>query len=99
MDYLYLIDAEGALQAVVSFTDMRPYLMEEGLSRLSAAGSRAIPFAWGVNGFCSVAGASLAAVGALWLGLRGTLLAGSLLYLLAGALFRRLGEGGGGTPS
>ena len=64
-----------------------------GLSRLSAAGSRAIPFAWGVNGFCSVAGASLAAAGALWFGLRGTLLAGSLLYLLAGALFRRLGEG------
>lgn len=64
-----------------------------GLSRLSAAGSRAIPFAWGVNGFCSVAGASLAAVGALWLGLRGTLFAGALLYLLAGTLFRRLGEG------
>lgn len=64
-----------------------------GLSRLSAADSRAIPFAWGVNGFCSVAGASLAAVGPLWLGLRGTLFAGALLYLLAGTLFHRLGEG------
>ena len=42
------------------------------ISRLAAAGGSAIPFAWAVNGFFSVAGASLASIGALWLGFRWT---------------------------
>lgn len=31
LDYFYLIDSDGALNGVVSFRDIRPYLMEEGL--------------------------------------------------------------------
>jgi len=61
------------------------------LSRLARTDPSAIPFALGVNGFFSVAGATLASVGAIWAGLRGTLLAGVALYLLARALFGRLG--------
>ena len=68
------------------------------LSRLSRTIPSAIPFALGVNGFFSVAGATLASVGALWAGFRGTLLAGVALYLLAGALFGRLGSGGRTGP-
>lgn len=63
-----------------------------GLLRLARAGSPAIPFAWGVNGFFSVAGASLASVGALWGGFRATACAGALLYLAAGAVHPRLGR-------
>lgn len=66
-----------------------------GLLRLAQTGARAIPFAWAVNGFFSVAGASLASVGALWGGLRGTALAGALLYLAAAAAYPRLGRRGG----
>jgi hypothetical protein len=63
-----------------------------GLSRLTGAAAPAIPFAWGVNGFFSVAGASLASVGALWIGLRWTVVAGGILYLSAGGLFGRIGQ-------
>jgi hypothetical protein len=63
-----------------------------GLSRLSGAAAPAIPFAWGVNGFFSVAGASLASVGALWIGFRWTVVAGGILYLSAGGLFGRIGQ-------
>jgi hypothetical protein len=60
------------------------------ISRLSRAGSASIPLAWGVNGFFSVCGASLASIGALWWGFRLTVLFGAILYLFAGALFPRL---------
>lgn len=77
-----------------------------GLARLGEESAGAIPFAWGINGFCSVAGASLASVGALWLGFRWTLVSGALLYLFAGLWFGRLGirrqesgEGGAVTAS
>lgn len=63
-----------------------------GLARLAEGSSDAIPFAWGINGFCSVIGASLASVGALWLGLRWTLVWGAFLYFSAGLLFGRLGN-------
>jgi hypothetical protein len=63
------------------------------LSRLSRAAPSAIPFAWGINGFFSVAGASLASVGALWLGFRWTVAAGCALYILSGALYTRIGGG------
>lgn len=65
-----------------------------GLSRLAGAAAPAIPFAWGVNGFFSVAGASLASVGALWAGFRWTVVAGGILYLAAGFLFGRIGHPG-----
>lgn len=42
-DYLYLNDDHGALAGVVSFTDLRPYLMEEGLSPLVRARDVATP--------------------------------------------------------
>lgn len=67
-----------------------------GLLRVSRGFAASIPFAWAVNGFFSVAGSSLAAIGALWAGCRATALAGAALYLLAGALYRRL-EGDGGV--
>lgn len=63
------------------------------ISRLAAAGGSGIPFAWAVNGFFSVAGASLASIGALWLGFRGTALAGAALYAAAGLLYGRIGRG------
>jgi hypothetical protein len=62
------------------------------ISRLAAAGGKAIPFAWAVNGFFSVAGASLASIGALWLGFRGTIGIGAILYVIAGLLYRRVGR-------
>ena len=65
-----------------------------GISRLAAAGGRAIPFAWAVNGFFSVAGASLASIGALWLGFRWTAGLGAALYVPAGLLFRRIAPAG-----
>jgi CIC family chloride channel protein len=34
VDYFYLVDSHGALNGVVSFSDIRPYLMEEGLGDL-----------------------------------------------------------------
>ncbi|MBE0568966.1 MAG: hypothetical protein IH577_04755, partial [Deltaproteobacteria bacterium] len=63
------------------------------ISRLAAAGGSAIPFAWAVNGFFSVAGASLASIGALGLGFRWTAAIGALLYVAAGLLFPRIGNG------
>ncbi|GAB4368145.1 MAG: hypothetical protein Kow00128_13250 [Deltaproteobacteria bacterium] len=65
-----------------------------GLLRLGEDAPDAVPFAWGVNGFCSVVGASLASAGALWLGFRGTVAAGALSYLVAGLLFGRLAKAG-----
>jgi hypothetical protein len=64
-----------------------------GLSRMAAVDSPAIPYAWGVNGFFSVAGASLASIGALWFGFHATIAAGAILYLLAGAVFPSLVRG------
>jgi hypothetical protein len=43
-----------------------------------------------VNGFFSVAGASLASIGALWLGFRWTVAIGAVLYVMAGLLFPRV---------
>ncbi|MBM2828020.1 MAG: hypothetical protein HW408_552 [Actinobacteria bacterium] len=62
------------------------------MSRLSSAAPSSIPFAWGINGFFSVAGASLASVGALWMGFCGTVAAGSVFYLLSGALYSAVGK-------
>jgi hypothetical protein len=45
-----------------------------------------------VNGFFSVAGASVASIGALWLGFRWTVVVGAILYVMAGLLFPRVGR-------
>jgi hypothetical protein len=63
------------------------------LSRMAGADSPAIPYAWGVNGFFSVAGASVASVGSLWFGFHATIAAGAILYLLAGTVFPFLVSG------
>jgi hypothetical protein len=60
-----------------------------GLSRLGRGAPAAIPQALAVNGFFSVAGATLASVGALWLGFRFTAAAGAALYLAAALLAPR----------
>jgi hypothetical protein len=39
-----------------------------------------------------VAGASLASIGALWLGFRWTVVIGAVLYVVAGLLFQRVGR-------
>jgi hypothetical protein len=39
-----------------------------------------------------VAGASLASIGALWLGFRWTVVIGAVLYVMAGLLFPRVGR-------
>jgi len=62
------------------------------ISRLGAVGGSAIPFAWAVNGFFSVAGASLASIGALWLGFRWTVGIGAVLYIITGLQYRRVGR-------
>jgi hypothetical protein len=64
------------------------------LSRMARADSRSIPYAWGVNGFFSVAGVSVASIGSLWIGFHATVAAGAVLYLLAGIVFPRLATGG-----
>lgn len=66
-----------------------------GLSRLGGEPA-AIPRALAVNGFFSVAGATLASVGALWLGFRLTAAAGGALYLAASLLAQR--EAAAGAP-
>ncbi|MDX1815986.1 MAG: hypothetical protein R3239_08505, partial [Thermodesulfobacteriota bacterium] len=68
------------------------------LSRMTVANSAAIPYAWGVNGFFSVAGASFASVGSLWIGFHATVAAGGILYLLAGTLYLRLESGTSPSP-
>ncbi len=59
-----------------------------GLSRLGEQ-TASIPRALAVNGFFSVAGSTLASVGALWLGFRLTAAAGALLYLASAWLAPR----------
>jgi hypothetical protein len=94
----FLLPMGGVQRTIVFLASLAPaaFLMgvpfPAGLSRLAGAAAPAIPFAWGVNGFFSVAGASLASVGALWLGLRWTVVAGGILYLSAGGLFDRIGQ-------
>jgi hypothetical protein len=90
-----LLSLGGAARAVAFVAALAPaaFLMgipfPAAISRLAAAGGSAIPFAWAVNGFFSVAGASLASLGALWLGFRWTVGIGAALYIAAGLLFRR----------
>jgi hypothetical protein len=80
-----------AALAPAAFLMGMPFPM--ALSRMGRANSTSIPYAWGVNGFFSVAGASVASVCALWIGFHATVAAGAVLYLLAGTTFPRLGSG------
>jgi len=66
-----------------------------GLSALPSAEGGRIPWAWAVNGFASVIGATLATLLAIHLGLAAVLLLAGGLYLLAGLCWPvRLSESG-----
>ncbi len=54
--------------------------------RQLAGEDRWIPWAWGINGFASVLGASLAPLLAVHLGQSATLAAGALCYVVAFAI-------------
>ena len=91
--------AKGEAQRVLAFlVSLAPAAFLMGmpfpvaLSRMDDADSPAIPYAWGVNGFFSVAGASVASIGSMWIGFHATIAAGAILYLLAGAAFPLLGK-------
>jgi len=60
-----------------------------GLSRLAADAGDFIPWAWGLNGFASVLGASLATLLAIEFGFTILVLVALALYMIAAALFRR----------
>lgn len=64
------------------------------LARLLARDPGAAPLALAVNGLLSVAGATLASLLALWLGLRATALAAAACYLVAAVLFPAAPDGG-----
>jgi len=94
----YLLAMEEGGRYLAFFAALAPaaFLMgmpfPAALSRMTVANSAAIPYAWGVNGFFSVAGASLASVGSLWIGFHATVAVGGILYLLAGTMYLRLGS-------
>jgi SAM-dependent methyltransferase len=60
-----------------------------GVGRLARLHPEAVRWAWSVNAAASVLGSSVSIVLALYAGLRSTLLAGALLYVLAAMLLRR----------
>lgn len=59
-----------------------------GLSRLTGESKPLIPWAWGINGFLSVIGASAAVLVAIGWGFRTVVLAALALYLLAALVYR-----------
>ncbi|MBI5420157.1 MAG: hypothetical protein HZA60_08705 [Deltaproteobacteria bacterium] len=92
----YLLASAGGWRASIFVASFAPAAFLMGMpfpaavSGMSRGNARSIPLAWGINGFFSVSGASLASVAALWGGFRLSILGGALLYLLAGALYPRL---------
>jgi hypothetical protein len=76
-----------ALIAPLAFFMGMPFPL--GLSRLSNASPRLVPWAWGVNGCASVLGAVLAQVLAVHFGFTAVILAAVLAYLVAASAFAR----------
>jgi len=60
-----------------------------GLSRLTGESEALIPWAWGINGFFSVIGASATVLIAIGWGFRSVVLAALALYILATVVYRR----------
>ncbi|MDO9515975.1 MAG: hypothetical protein Q7J01_07765 [Syntrophales bacterium] len=58
-----------------------------GLSRLTGEDEPLIPWAWGINGFLSVIGASVAVLVAIGWGFRSVVLAALALYILAAGVY------------
>jgi len=69
-----------------------------GLSSLKRQRPALLPWAWGINGFASVAGAPLAMLLAVEVGFRGVLLIAALLYVAAGLVALRLPGARDGYP-
>jgi hypothetical protein len=74
----------GLLVAAAFFMGM---MFPAGLARVLP---EEVPWAWAVNGCCSVIGATLAGVLAMDFGFGAVLTAGAAMYVGAGLLFRRL---------
>jgi hypothetical protein len=64
-------------------------LFPAGLRRLAGEEEALIPWAWGINGFLSVIGASAAVLIAIGWGFRSLVLAALALYLLAAGIYRK----------
>jgi len=58
-----------------------------GLSRLSETEENVIPWAWGINGFFSVIGASTAVIIAVGCGFRAVIVSALFLYAISGGIF------------
>ncbi len=65
-----------------------------GLQRVSDRYPAMVPWAWGINGFSSVMGASLATFTAIHLGFRVLVWTAAVIYMLAVPALFRLGKGG-----
>jgi len=87
LDERFRIGISLALIAPLAFFMGMPFPL--GLSRLSDASPRLVPWAWGVNGCASVLGAVLAQVLAVHFGFTTVILAAVLAYLVAASAFAR----------
>jgi len=63
-----------------------------GLSRLAEKGEDMIPWAWGINGFFSVIGASATALIAIEWGFKSVVFTALILYLLSAMIYRKIGN-------
>jgi hypothetical protein len=77
-----------AVLAPLAFAMGLPFPL--GLQRVADHRPAWMPWCWGVNGFLSVIAAAAAPLFALRVGFRGVLVLAIVLYLVAGAIFRRL---------
>ncbi|MBW2649956.1 MAG: hypothetical protein JRC66_02855 [Deltaproteobacteria bacterium] len=64
-----------------------------GLSRLTGNREGLIPWAWGINGFFSVIGASATVLIAIEWGFKSVVLTALALYILSAVIYRRIGRG------
>ena len=77
-----------ALLAPLGFVLGMPFPI--GMERIAAGDKRLVPWAWGINGFCSVFGGVAAALLAGSLGLQTVAALALVLYLVATNAFRRM---------
>lgn len=62
-----------------------------GLNRLTEKGENMIPWAWGINGFFSVIGASATILIAIEWGFKSVVLTALILYLMSAMIYRKIG--------
>jgi hypothetical protein len=80
----------AAVAAVAPAAFLMGWPFPGGLAELQDARPGLVPWAWGANGFASVAGAPLAVLLAVHLGFRAVFAAAALLYVVAAGVSRRL---------